>query len=308
MPGDLRRGVNSRQMAELEKETLSELLNALGHAMPVVRLKSARALGKLGPTGNEAYRKIWIACHDPEQSVREVAVQAMAGFGSQGVAALAQLLAHSCKYVRRNAAWGLGKIGPDASGALPQLCQALKDADPRAATGAAQALGMIGPEAREAVPALAEAMRGTNVVLCRMASKALSQIGEAALSTLVAHLKHHDPFVRGEAAVALGWMGPSAAGAVPALLESLEKYTPRARTHGAAKVALGGSQAVTPVAVSAETAAGDEMAMLQLITALGRVGPMARPSLLFLQSLHTDDRQTIRHAISNAVRQIEGDF
>src|SRR5207237_5448832 len=132
------------------------------------------------------------------------------------------------KSAPRNAVWGLAKLGPLAKAVLPDLCHALQDPDPRTASGAAQALGSMGAEGAEAVPALAEAMRGTNIVLCRLAAKALSQIGRPALPTLITHLRHHDPFVRGEAAVALGWMGPAAAPAVPHLVEVL-RAKPAAR-------------------------------------------------------------------------------
>ena len=127
------------------------------------------------------------------------------------------MLDHQDKYVRRHAVWALGKLGPLARTALPDLCEALRDPDPRTASGAAQALGSMGAEGADAVLALAEAMRGTNIVLCRLASKALSQIGWPALATLIAHLQHADPFVRGEAALALGWMGVPARSAVPFL-------------------------------------------------------------------------------------------
>src|SRR5207248_4559199 len=104
---------------------------------------------------------------------------------------------------------------------LGELCRALKDPDPRTASGAAQALGNMGSDAAAAVPQLAEAMRGTNIVLCRLAAKALSQIGHPALATLIAHLQHTDPFVRGESALAIGWMGPIARSAVPFLAQVL---------------------------------------------------------------------------------------
>src|SRR5206468_12590259 len=101
--------------------------------------------------------------------------------------------AHADKYVRRNAVWALGKLGPVARSALHDLCRSLKDADPRTASGAAQSLGNMGTDGADAIPALTEAMRGTNIVLCRLAAKALSQIGPPALSTLIAHIQHTDP-------------------------------------------------------------------------------------------------------------------
>src|SRR4029453_14232143 len=122
--------------------------------------------------------------------------------------------------------------------ALPNLCAALKDSDPRTGSGAAQALGNIGADAAEAVPALAEAMRGTNIVLCRLAAKALSQIGSPALSTLITHLQHSDPFVRGESAMAIGWMGPPPRAGVPFLTELVRGPRPNpARTPPTASYA-----------------------------------------------------------------------
>src|SRR5437762_2901203 len=52
--------------------------------------------------------------------------------------------------VRRSAAFALGRIGPAASLAVPQLVQALKDVDPNVRDAAAYALGEIGPAALEA--------------------------------------------------------------------------------------------------------------------------------------------------------------
>jgi len=166
-------------------------------------------LGKLGWLARDALPLLMKATDDADAGVREAAAGSMAPMGPEAVPHLVRLLTHEDKYVRRNAVWGLGKLGPLARTALPDLCDALRDPDPRTASGAAQSIGQMGADAADAVPALTEAMRGTNIVLCRLAAKALSQIGRPALTALVAHVKHRDPFVRGEAALALGWMGRS---------------------------------------------------------------------------------------------------
>jgi hypothetical protein len=47
--------------------------------------------------------------------------------------------------LRSAAAWVLGKIGPDAAGAVPALKKALEDPDPRVRGNASVALGLIRP-------------------------------------------------------------------------------------------------------------------------------------------------------------------
>src|SRR5262249_52980394 len=144
------------------------------------------------------------------------------------------------------------------------LCGALKDSDPRTASGAAQALGAMGADASDAVPALAEAMRGTNIVLCRLASKALSQIGPPALATLIAHLQHAHPFIRGEWALALGWMGATARSAVPFLARVV-------RGPESAMVRTPAPPSVTPTAISqahdSDTATPTQMPEEQSVSA-----------------------------------------
>lgn len=283
-------------------ETLPELLSGLQNSRSSVRARAARGLGKLPRPPREALSVLVAATDDPEQAVREAAVQAIGAFGRDSLPVLVHLLGHTCKYVRRNAVWTMTKLGRDAAPAVPALCNMLKDPDPRAGGGAAQALGAIGPAAADAVPVLAETMRGTNVVLCRLASKALSQIGQAALPTLVSHLKHYDPFVRGEAAVALGWMGRAAVAAAPALVQLLAARS--APTGPSRTSVFGGSGAVTPVAVAQPEASGaEETTLIQVIQALGRIGGSADAEPLLLDLL-TDKRESVRQAAADALRQI----
>jgi HEAT repeat protein len=289
-------------------EPISELLRGLKSPLPVFRAKAARALAKHGPVGSDVFNQLLALTSDPEQVVRESAVQGLTGFGLHALSAFVKLLGHTCKYVRRNAVWGLAKLGPDARPALPALLPILKDADPRTATGAAQALGAIGRTAADAVPALAEAMRGTNVVLCRMAAKALSQIGPPSLPTLVTHLKHHDPFVRGEAAVALGWMGEAAAPAVPHLLGLLTAGSASGRHPQPNPAWLDrGSGAMTPVAAPVAAPAADDSVLMQVIQALGRIGPGAVDAEGQLHELLDDPRDNVRSAVLMAVRCIRGE-
>ena len=212
---------------ESATDSLPELIRHLRHRLVSTRLAAVKALGKLGWQTGESVAALSSSLNDEDELVRESAAQAIGQLGPNAVSAMIRMLNNKDKYVRRHAVWALGKLGPKAVPAIATLCQSLKDADPRTATGAAQALGEIGSEGAPAVAELAIAMRGTNVVLCRLAAKALSQIGMPALPTLLVHLAHHDPFIKAEAAMAVGWMGPKAEAAIPKLVEILNLPAPR---------------------------------------------------------------------------------
>ncbi|QEL20255.1 HEAT repeat domain-containing protein [Limnoglobus roseus] len=291
-------------------ESLAALIADTQHFSPSVRLSAFRSLSKLGVVANQALPDLTNALNDEDAKIREGAAQAIGQLGREAMPTMVRMLTHPDKYVRRNAVWGLGKLGPQAKAVMGELCQALKDEDPRTAAGAAQAIGSMGAEAAPAVPQLAEAMRGTNIVLCRLAAKALSQIGRPSLATLISHLKHHDPFVKGEAAVALGWMGPAAAAAVQPLTELLRGSQMRkASPSQYASGLLGCGTPTTPVAPPSPVAADnqtEEGTRINAVTALGRIGPDAMTALPYLQDALTDASDSVRRAAEVAIRQVQG--
>src|SRR5262249_52315708 len=140
--------------------------------------------------------------------------------------------------VRRNAAVGLGKIGPEARSAVPALIASIRgggDSDP----AAIDALGAIGPAAKAAAPVLIVEL--TRFVRCSSnpahAAAALQKIGPDAVPALVEALR---PAAGEEAyslhrrrylvANILGKMGPGAREAVPALRELLVEKDESLRT------------------------------------------------------------------------------
>ncbi len=289
-------------------DPLPALIADTHHQNPSIRLGALRSITKLGSQAREALPDLTEALNDSDPRVREGAAQAIGQLGRDAIPVLVSMLSHSDKYIRRNAVWGLGKLGSQAKSVLFDLCKSLKDEDARTASGAAQALGNMGEDAATAVPNLAEAMRGTNIVLCRLAAKALSQIGRPALSTLIVHLKHHDPFVCGEAAVALGWMGPKAAPAVTHLIDILRKSKPKTGAAVAQEL-LGHPTPVTPIAPIHGTTgeqSPEEAGRASVITALGRIGPDAMTALPYLQDALLDPADPIRRAAEIAIRQVQG--
>jgi len=307
-------------LAPVADDPLPDLLGGLRSQTASTRLRAAKDLARLGWLAREALPALINSLNDDDAKVREVSAQAIGNMGPDALPTLAGMLTHHDKYVRRNAVWAMGKLGPLARPALADLCAGLKNSDPRTASGAAQALGNIGADAAEAVPALAEAMRGTNIVLCRLAAKALSQIGSPALSTLIAHLQHSDPFVRGESAMAIGWMGPLAKSAVPVLTQvvrgpraSLTRTPPPTLTPPPSKkvppsgVWTADSDTITPAQTPApEACSTEDSCRAYAAQALGRIGRAATAALPELHEAVRSGPESLRQIAQQAIRLIEG--
>jgi HEAT repeat protein len=299
-------------------DPLPALVRALRSQNAPERVRAAKDLGRLGWLARDAMPALVAALDDDEAKVRESSAHAIGLMGPEALSTLTGMLRHDDKYVRRQAVWALGKLGPLARPALHDLCQALKDADPRTASGAAQSLGGLGADGADGVPALAEAMRGTNIVLCRLASKALSEIGNPALATLIAHLQHADPFVRGESALAIGWMGAAARSAVPFLArvvrgpESALIRTPPPAHATTPPPQPGLSDTLTPPQVeepsadSSDVASADVNCRVFAAQALGRIGAGAAAALGDLRDAYAYGPEPVRAAASQAIRLIQG--
>jgi HEAT repeat protein len=297
-------------------DPLPALVRSLRSQNSTDRVRAAKDLGRLGWLAREALPALIGSLHDGDAKVREAVAHAIGLMGPDALPTLVGMLAHDDKYVRRNAVWAMGKLGPLARPALADLCDALKDPDPRTASGAAQALGSLGTDGADAVPALAEAMRGTNIVLCRLAAKALSQIGTPALATLIAHLQHADPFVRGESALAIGWMGAAARTAVPFLARLI-------RGPESSLVCTPGPVSLTPTAIEVRPdsgsptppqlrddeigESGDVNCRVFAAQALGRIGPAAAAALTDLHDAASQGPEPVRQAAQQALRLIQSE-
>jgi HEAT repeat protein len=138
----------------------------------------------------------------------------------------------------RSAARHLGRLGPEASQAVPDLIDIVKGNDAaKLRVAAAAALGKIGPEAKDAVPVLVQQLDDEQSGDVRVAAAAaLWQIATHpdAVPALLAALGDSERTVQHEALDALGELGVEAPAAGPALLPMLEESGPRLRAGAAA--------------------------------------------------------------------------
>jgi HEAT repeat protein len=177
---------------------------------------------------------------------------------------------------RREAANGLGDLGPDARSAVPELLAALKDSDGQVRINVVLALGEVGatpqqvvrpmlealyndpdavrslvlPPLRQlgdgAIPILDEAARDRNPKVAAFAAELSARLREEAelrqeevkkVRPLVARLTSPQATERRDAAVAIGTLGLSARSAVPDLLAVLRDADPDVRKSAAVTLA-----------------------------------------------------------------------
>lgn len=122
---------------------------------------------------------------------------------------------------RADAAEELGRIGPPAKSAVPELVKLLKDRNADVRLASAGALASIDPKN----PAILSALDGelkAGPDQRKSAAEILGDLGAVGVPALTGALKDADAGVRWAAAESLGRTGPPAKSAVPALAAALE--------------------------------------------------------------------------------------
>jgi hypothetical protein len=185
-------------------------------------------------------------------------------------------------HVREFAAKALATFGPAAKDAIPALVQVLRtEPDFGICLAVATTLAAIGADA---VPALAQVLIDGEVVerehsiygKLLPAVTALSKMGPSArgaVSALVGALNDTNSYVREEAAEALGEIGPDARDAVPALITLLNDQSWTVRSEAA--------------------------------KTLHRIGKTASAAIPALQKALSDENQWVRKAASEALAHIQ---
>jgi HEAT repeat protein len=229
------------------------LIGCLASQDHLVRGNAAFSLGKIGPASSPAMPALRKALHDQKAFVRAHVALALWRIGKEK-APLAPLVEdlQSNDFGDYVAAMALGEMGPSAKEAIPELLKILMKVDkgkrPNIALAiwkidkkqpiinvlldtlkvggftaqiVCQILGEMGPAAKEAGPDLLKVAKGTDATLHLAAAEALWQISqqEDSISVLIPLLKDKKS-VAGAAEI-LGYMGPPANEAVPAMVAAL---------------------------------------------------------------------------------------
>jgi HEAT repeat protein len=213
------------------------------------------ALAKLGPGARTALPKLIVLLgKEPDHALCKTLVR-IDPEGKECVPALISVLKANDYQVVEVAAGCLGLLGARASDAVPALAAALtREFGERFSNGyepqasAARALRRMGPAARSAIPALIGALKFRDRV--RPHAGGFNDVNEAG--------DESDCTGAAASAEVLGLFGAEAKGAVPALIEAVQRR---------------------------ERDDNNWLVRLKAIEALGRIGPDAKPAIPVLRGL-----------------------
>ncbi len=141
--------------ANADEAALPGLVEQLKNPDPIVRMKAAKELGRMGPTARSTIPALKALANDPDEDVRMVAANAIRKIEAgpdPRVAALVGKLSDDDPFVRMQAAKTLGQLGAAARSALPALRALSADPDEDVRMIAASAVRKIGPGAAPAAP------------------------------------------------------------------------------------------------------------------------------------------------------------
>ena len=200
------------------------------------RYRAAEGLGQLGPAARDAVPALVVALKDREDFVRYAAARALDKIGAITPEALVALktAANDKTELVRNAAMEAYEslLGKASKNDLPALVAASKETEPFVRRDAIRLLGEVGAISPEALAALKAAKKDKDPDLRRVAVEAYKWAYERLMRkptrydvpALVAALKDTEPFVRRDAARALGKAGAiSASPEVLAVLNAAMK-------------------------------------------------------------------------------------
>ena len=203
--------------------SVSDLISALGSGQESSRIEAIDTLGSMGEKAADAVAALEGLLKDKSSAVRGHAAESLGEIGSparSAVPALIKLITDPEKAVRREAMDAVRAIRPGPDVVLPLLVKQLEAADPAIRMSV---LSAFAEQGQAAVPNLINALK--NKEAAYWACLVLGEIGPdaaAAVPALIETLKDDRPGVRREAILALAEIGEAAAPAVPALTESLD--------------------------------------------------------------------------------------
>ena len=205
-----------------------------------VRKSAEKALNAVSPIESETADEALEALRQGDLSQRRAAVCDLVRPGSAAqkevdskalVEALRVALGDPAPNVRATAAAALGRLGRQAEAATPALLAAMKDETPGVRVLSATALGRVAPGNREAIEALGLALtEDPNVNVRNAAASGLGWMGPqaaAAAPAMIRAMNDRDGTVRVHVIVALGRIGP-ADGSVASALKTIAEQDPSA--------------------------------------------------------------------------------
>ncbi|MCH7726486.1 MAG: HEAT repeat domain-containing protein [Planctomycetes bacterium] len=264
------------------------------------RRSAAVALGNIGSVELRAIGALTRALKDKDERLREFACHSLAQIGDlpeDSVLAVTQVFVKDRPVtftMLQDATLALRRSGMVGQ---VRLVEALEIEDDYVRLLVAKALGRIGPGARGAIPELRKRLMDSSESVRMEAALALWAIdgqAEVAVANLVKGLDGSDIWAGWVAADYLRRMGPDAKGSVPALLDIVENGDGDERPYAVLALSSIGAEAnAVPVLVDAVLSKDGKDASSNVTEALARIGPMGVDALVKMLS---HENRIVRHA------------
>lgn len=256
------------------------MAQALGSEDANLRAAAARGLAEFQGSSEITAPALEKAIDDAKPEVILNALNAFVALGAKAVPRVKRGLTN--EKLRHYAVQILGRIGPDAKDAIPELVEALKKdngSDPQFRAEVQFALGSIGSTDADAVPALIQSLSSEDEQVQHSACYALRQIGPAAkdaVEPLEKNLDSKDHYLALLSVWALLSIEPDNQAiverAVPLLAEGLSHE--------------------------------NEMVRIECCRSLGELGPAAKGALEQLEAV--DGSEQLKAAAADAIKKIKG--
>jgi HEAT repeat protein len=294
------------------KEAVGALTLALKHDDEQVRWHAARALGAIGPGAAPAIEALSAGLKDPGALTRAYSAFALGRIGKSSASALPLLAAavnDPDASVRRLATKAIRAINPDPTVIIPLFVEVLKTAEPATLIPTLDAMANLG---EPAVPVLIETLKDGKsrywacVVLSEIGTKA-----QAAVPALTDALKDSQAYVRREALLCLGHIGPAARPATDAIIGLLNNDDqPTVRAAAAFALAKIGPDAgdSAKTALRNAVAGKDEFVHTVSLWALTRIDPkneeLRSQAVTSLVKTLKHENPRLRSAAANALADL----
>ncbi|HVU89865.1 MAG TPA: HEAT repeat domain-containing protein [Pirellulales bacterium] len=299
------------EMGPAAKDATPALAKLLEDPDPEVRMQAAMALGAIGADAASAQASLMAALADKTPAVRYASAFALGqARAADALPALEKAEGGDDAFLAMISGWAVAKIKPDDASAVTKAVElivaGLKSKDANLREGAAKALLDLNAPRETVGPPLMAALDDPDPEVQENVARALASLGEAIVPRVVERLK--DPASQDRALRVFSRMGPSAAGAVPTVVELLgEADAPRRRDIVLALGSIGPAAADATTALVPLLHDSDEDVRVAAAFALANIGPAARAAVDELQKHLKSKDQLLRLACAEALLRVQPD-
>ena len=304
------------------RAAIPALLLALNDLDIAIQKNTITSLSKIAPATPEFYEYLLELLENGSlsrnankdrgfPSLRIVILEALGRIGPGAVTALPNLvgaLSDPDSNIRHRAAQALGNIGPAASAAADQLVEVLDDDATWVAAQSLEALQKILPDQREILPILFPLIRQKHQLSTR-ALNALSKfapISEEIFTEISRATRHEDFEIRASAVEALGTIGVDDRSALPLVAERLENEAGRVRAFTATALSqIAPKEEETIDALINLLTDDDWFVRSRSVWALKGIGNEAERAISPLFRLLNDENENVRSTAYQAIESIQ---